>query len=441
MKKSERKATGKSHRSIVSSTKPVMTQDPSNPTAPDEPTPHAAGSCSPSARSLLALTMVPGLGPVRIANLIREIGSIEGVINASAAQFSRVRGIGSQTATSISEHLHSSVAKVDAELERAADAGAYVVSILDPHYPSMLAQIPGAPPILTIRGHFDHTTLNRYTVSIVGSRSCSVYGSEQATRFAMAFANAGLTVISGGARGIDTAAHRGAIRANGKTAVVLGCGIGQVYPPENAQLFDEIVDCGGAIISELPTNTKPDAKNFPARNRIISGLSLGVVVIEAGLKSGALITAKHAIEDHGREVMAVPGRIDSSSSVGSNALLKSGAHLITDPSDVISILEHDAFHLYVGTHAAKTANPSADPDHQPMLIDHSKPARTPSIPEPIGDVDDETRQILEALADPRTGDELAELMKTDPGAIRAKLTMLEIQGRVKRTGSTFQRVR
>lgn len=381
--------------------------------------------------------MVPGLGPVRISNLIRAIGSATGVLNATASQFARVKGIGSTTATNIAEHLHVAVGRVDEELEKIAKVGAHVMSIGDPHYPPMLAMIPSAPPILMIRGRFDHITHNKYTVSIVGSRSCSVYGSEQASRFAGAFANAGLTVVSGGARGIDTAAHRGALGAGGTTVVVLGCGIGQVYPPENAALFDEIVQSGGAIMSELPVDTIPDAKNFPSRNRIISGLSLGVVVIEAGLKSGSLITARQAIEDHGREVMGVPGRVDSPASAGTHQLLKSGAHLVTAPSDVISILERDAFHLYTGSHAAKTADPTRATSDEPLFESRPKP----QAPDPIGDVDDDTRAILVALAEPRTGDELAEIMATDTGAIRAKLTMLEIQGRVRRVGNRFERVR
>ncbi len=396
------------------------------------------GACSADARSILALTLVPGLGPARIAKLIDAIGSPQAVLGASASRIARIHGIGSSTATNIAQHLHCSIERIDQELECVADAGAYVVSIADPHYPPMLAQTPGAPPILMIRGRFDHQTDDKYTVSIVGSRSCSVYGAEQASKFASAFASAGLSVISGGARGIDTAAHRGALDAGGRTAVVLGCGIGKVYPPENAALFDEIVERGGAIISELPVNASPDAKNFPARNRIISGLSLGVVVIEAGLKSGALITARHAIEDHGREVMGVPGRVDSAASAGTHALLKSGAHLVTEPGDVISILEGDAYHLFAGSHRAKTA----DPTQNPGFFAKQPPEPTPTpISMPIGDVDEETGRLLEALDTPQTGDELAELVGVDPGQIRAKLTMLEIQGRVCRAGSRFERVR
>lgn len=417
------------------------------------------GACSPQGRSLLALTMVPGLGPIRIASLIEAMGSPQQVVHASAARLGQIRGIGSRTATSIAEHLHVAHKRVNEELEKIANAGAHVVSIADPHYPPMLAGIPSAPPILMIRGQFDHAKTNRYTVAIVGSRACSVYGSEQARRFGGGLASAGLTVISGGARGIDTAAHRGVLEAQGKTAVVLGCGIGKVYPPENAELFDDIVAQGGAIISELPVGAAPDAKNFPARNRIISGLSLGVVVMEAGLKSGALITARHAIEDHGREVMGVPGRVDSQASRGTHELLRDGAHLVIEPNDVLSILERDAFHLHGGTHRAKTGGLTPQPMNQnriqtrnpvPSLTDAQPPTPTSSgdranekrgLLDDWTDLDAESRAIMGALETPRTGDELADALGTAPGSLRAKLTMLEIQGRVRRAGSRFERVR
>ncbi|MEX0876921.1 MAG: DNA-processing protein DprA [Phycisphaerales bacterium] len=409
--------------------------DTAQPGPPPEPAPgRNPGDCSAKGRTLLALTMVPGLGPVRIAHLVDSLGSPEAVLSASAARIAAIRGIGPTTAASIARHLHESIERVDRELERIADAGAHVVAAGDPHYPPMLAAVPSAPPVLMIRGVFDHQKHNRYPCAIVGSRSCSIYGSEQASRFAGALAGAGITIVSGGARGIDTAAHRGTLNAGGRTAVVLGCGISQTYPPENTDLFNEIVARGGAVISELPVDAKPDSKNFPARNRIISGLSLGVLVIEAGRKSGALITARHATEDHGREVMGLPGRVDSPASAGTLELLKSGAHLVTEPGDVISILEGDAFHLYSGTHAAKTADPARS-GTQPSS-DQPGPALGP-----IGDLDGPDREVLTALSQPRTGDELAEILGEDPGQLRSRLTMLEIQGRVKRSGSRFTRVR
>lgn len=388
------------------------------------------GACSAQGRSLLALTLVPGLGPVRIAALIESLGSIDDVLNATSSRLAQVQGIGSKTAASIATHLHDRVGKVDEELERIADQGAHVLAIGDDHYPPLLASIPGAPPILTVRGHLDTQKAHKYPCAIVGSRDCSIYGVEQAGIFAGAMGTAGVCVVSGGARGIDTAAHRGALNAGGQSIAVLGCGIAHDYPPENATLFDEIVERGGAIVSELPVDTKPDAKNFPARNRIISGLSLGVLVIEAGRKSGALITARHANEDHGREVMALPGRVDSPSSAGSLDLLRDGAHLVVEPGDVLDILRQDARHFFHGTHAAKTA----DPRRERPNAEQSRP--TP-IPEPEG----ELGEILRAVSEPMSVDSIADRTGIDPGTLRSQLTMLEIQGLIRRTGSRFDRVR
>lgn len=395
----------------------MSTGDPSSLTQP--------GACTAHGRSLLALTLVPGLGPVRIARLIESLGSIEAVLGSSAARIASVPGIGSKTASSIAGSLHRSIERVDEQLERIARCGAHVVALGDPHYPAMLAATPAAPPILCVRGVLDVQGKHKYTCAMVGSRDCSIYGVEQAGRFAGALGSAGVAVVSGGARGIDTAAHRGALNANGSTIVVLGCGIAHDYPPENATLFSEIVDRGGAVISELPPDTKPDAKNFPARNRIISGLSLGVLVIEAGQRSGALITARHAIEDHGREVMGLPGRVDSPSSAGTLDLLKQGAHLVVEPGDVLSILRQDARHLHQGTHAARTTNPQREPEPASLL------------PEPEG----EQGAILRSLNEARTGDELADQLNIDPGTLRSQLTMLEIQGLVRREGARFVRVR
>lgn len=384
------------------------------------------GSCSAQGRSLLALTLVPGLGPVRIATLVESLGSIDAVLGATSARLARVPGIGEKTAASIAEHLHKSLQRVDQEIERIAEHDAHVVAIGDPGYPPLLASIPGAPPVLTVRGHIDTAHAHKYPCAIVGSRDCSIYGVEQAGIFAGALGGAGVCVVSGGARGIDTAAHRGTLNAGGQSIVVLGCGIAHDYPPENATLFDEVVERGGAVVSELPVDTKPDAKNFPARNRIISGLSLGVLVIEAGRKSGALITARHANEDHGREVMALPGRVDSASSAGSLDLLRDGAHLVVEPGDVLAILRQDARHFFFGTHEAKTKDPT-----------RPQAAEAQPVPEPEG----EMGEILRAITEPMSADAISERVGMDPGALRSQLTMLEIQGLVRREGSRFTRVR
>ncbi|MBO6512654.1 MAG: DNA-protecting protein DprA [Phycisphaerales bacterium] len=388
---------------------------------------------NPESRDLLALTLIKGLGPVRIDRLIQAAGSPSAVMSMSQSQLTRVEGIGQRTASGIVTSRPDASARVDDELKVLEDAGCSIVTMMDEHYPPLLHAIPGAPPILQYRGSIDPET-HSPTLAMVGSRRCTIYGTEQASRFAGSLASAGFTIVSGGARGIDSAAHLGAINAGGQTLVVLGCGLGHVYPKENAELFDRIVEQGGAIISELPFHTPPSSENFPARNRIISGLSLGTLVIEAGRRSGALITARHAVEDHSREVFAIPGRIDSSASGGSNDLLKSGAHLVTEPGEIIEILERSAAgHLNHGVrhHPARSSAISTQQSSQPS---------PPHTQEPIGEVDPVGRSILESLSEPKTGDQIAEQLGLEPGQVRAAATMLEIQGRIKRAGSRFERI-
>lgn len=390
---------------------------------------------SERARGLLRLTLAPGLGPVRIARLLEAFGDADRVLRASPAELARVKGIGDTTARRAAEGLRAAGALVDDELARVEAAGAHLVAIGEDAYPPLLAEIPGAPPVLTVRGEIRAHAEDRYAVAIVGSRRCSAYGVEQAERFAGVLAGAGITVVSGGARGIDAAAHRGAMRAGGRTIAVLGCGLGQCYPPEHRDLYDEIAAWRGAVVSELPMATTPDAQNFPARNRIISGLALGVVVIEAGEGSGALITARHALEDHGREVMAVPGRVDSAASRGALKLIRDGeAALVVDPGDVIASIERAARHHFEGTHAAISADPTrpAPGEGDPDLFEVGSGGQTPGVNE-------RQRSLLRALDGPRTLDELVALTGLEASAVRAELTVLEIQRRVRRAGSRFER--
>ncbi|MCX5689538.1 MAG: DNA-processing protein DprA [Planctomycetota bacterium] len=372
------------------------------------------------AEAVLPLSLAPGLGPVLIARLLERVGGDhEKASQASEVLLRGIGGIGPAKAERIAAGLRDARKAAAAEVELAHRLGITILAKGDPEYPSLLASLPDAPWILYVRGRLDGQSLDRFPVGIVGSRQCSSYGLEQSRVFASSLARSGLTVVSGGARGIDSAAHRGALVAGGRTIAVLGCGLGHVYPPENADLFDAIAQ-SGAVVSELPIDTPPQASQFPARNRIISGLSLGVVVIEAGERSGALITARVAAEDHGREVMALPGRVDSAASAGTHALLKAGgALLVTEPSDVVQILEGAARHVHRGTHAS-------------LFV-----AKEAAVAEVVG-LTPEQEQICGSLAEgTRTFDELVEVTGLEAGRLRRELTMLELGRRVVREGLGF----
>lgn len=330
--------------------------------------------------------MTPGLGPVFIRRLLDAFESPADALAAAPAAIHQATRCGKDRAARFAAEIRATEALADAELALAASLNVAVVALGDSGYPPLLAQLPDAPPLLYVRGRLD-AQADRYAVAIVGSRHCSQYGLEQAARFGGVLASAGLTVVSGGARGIDAAAHQGALRGQGRTVAVLGCGLAECYPPENTGLFDAIA-AAGVVVSELPLRTAPKPENFPARNRIISGLSLGVLVIEAGQRSGALITARLAGEDHGREVMVLPGRVDSPACRGSLDLLKKGgAALVTDPGDVIHLLAAPGHHVHTGSHAHRY------PASEASLFagDETGPARN-----------DEHARILAALAEPKT---------------------------------------
>lgn len=391
---------------------------------------------TPETRDLLRLTLTPGLGPVLIARLLAAFGSPEAVLAASPRELERVRGIGGSKSATIARGLKESAGLVTPELDLAERLGVRLVTRASDEYPALLAQLPDAPPLLYVKGRLAPALADRYPVAIVGSRDCTAYGIEQAERFAGVLGGAGLTIVSGGARGIDTAAHRGALRAGGRTVAVLGCGLAECYPPENAPLFEQIAsDSRGAIISELPLRTPPHADNFPARNRLISGMSLGVIVIEAGRRSGSLITARMAAEDHGREVMALPGRVDSPASRGSLELIKEGgAALVTEPGDVLALLETPARHTFGGTHAIRYADPGRTPEA--LFEEPAAPSSQPASPlTPV------QQAILNALDEPLTWDELARATGFTPAELRAQVTVLEIQRRVERAGTRIGRRR
>ncbi len=375
---------------------------------------------SERARVRLRLALTPGLGPTLSARLIDLAGSPEAACMANTSTLQRVRGIASAKARTIAEGLRKAIELADEQIELAQSQDVRIIAQGEPAYPELLANIPDPPQVLFVRGELPLSTPNTFGVAMVGSRRCSAYGIEQAERFASVLAQAGLVIVSGGARGVDTAAHRGAARAGGQTVVVLGCGLSHCYPPENQDLFDRLVEQQrGTIISELPMQVAPTADNFPARNRIISGLSLGVLVVEAARRSGALITARQALEDHQREVMAIPGRVDNAACEGTNDLLKHGAAaMVTSPADVLELLETPARHQHAGTHADRYPG-----EPEPIATPPINPAHAP---------------LLDHLDSPRTVDELMALSGLAAHELRSALTMLEIQGRVVRRGPRFE---
>ncbi len=402
--------------------------------------PHAA------TRAALSLWLAPGLGPVRIAALLERFGSAEAVLAASPSALTSIPGIGPKVAESAVRAFKSVGARVDEELADLDRIGARALVRGTPGYPEMLAALADAPPVLLVRGNPDALTA-RPSVAMVGSRRASAYGIEQAEKFAGALARAGLTITSGGARGIDAAAHRGALRAGGTTVVVLGSGLLQPYPPEHAALYDDIAEAGGAIVSELPCRTAPAAEQFPRRNRIISGLSLGVLVVEAGRKSGALITARQAAEEHGREVMAIPGRVDSDTCRGSLELLRDGATMILEPGDVLRALEHPAWFAHHGKHAERYAEPADDEGIFTTTDDGSAQTKSraretrasapapPQAPVPTGNAG----TVLAALDGAMTLDDLSARSGLEPSVVRAQLTILELGGHVVRDGTRVRR--
>ncbi|MFH1563239.1 MAG: DNA-processing protein DprA [Nitrospirota bacterium] len=281
----------------------------------------------------IQLNMITGIGPMRFATLLKHFGSPQAILSANASNLSQVKGIGPQLAQRIIEEKDK--VKVDAELEKVEKEGVTVLTLDSEDYPMNLKSIYDPPPVLYLKGKLQPD--DRLSIAMVGSRAATTYGKTIAERLAAELVHAGFTIISGLARGIDVASHRSAIDSNGRTIAVLGCGIDIIYPPENKKLFYEIIE-HGAIITEFPIGTPPEKFNFPQRNRIISGLSLGTVIVEAPLKSGALITADCALEQN-REVFAVPGSVGSRLSQGTHQLIKQGAKLTESAEDIIEELE------------------------------------------------------------------------------------------------------
>jgi DNA processing protein len=276
--------------------------------------------------------MVSGVGPRHFRALVEHLGSPSAVLDAAIGRLQEVPGISAKLAARVAAARRE--CHVDHEVAECQRLGVRLLTCDAADFPAALRRIPSPPAILYLRGEL--LPRDALAVAIVGSRHCTHYGLRQAERLAAALARTGFTVVSGLARGIDAAAHRGALAAGGRTIAVLAGGVGNIYPPEHAELADQVIG-SGALVSEMPTSFEPIGGLFPQRNRIISGLSLGVIVVEAAQRSGALITTQHATEQN-REVFAVPGPIDSLASRGCHQLLRDGAKLVESVEDVLDAL-------------------------------------------------------------------------------------------------------
>ncbi len=372
--------------------------------------------------STMRLILAPGLGPVTLRRLRETFSSDDAIAGASISALMQVKGIARDSAESLRRAIDESSPQAERDLMGERDAS--LVLHGDEDYPPLLATIPDPPAALWIRGELADS--DRLAVAIVGSRRCTPYGREQAARFASLLAQSGLTIVSGGALGIDGEAHRGALRVNGRTIAVLGCGVSRAYPPEHAELFDRIADGGGCALSELPMDSPPVAGNFPRRNRIISGMSLGVLVIEAAKRSGALITARLAAEEHHREVMALPGRVDSPASAGCLGAVKDGwASLVLDHADVLRQLD-GCESLVRG--ALEAAGHTAATTAATLFDGSLSPAQ---------------KRILAALDDSQQTlslDQIVARTELPLSQVMGDLTLLEIQRRVKKDASGFHAV-
>lgn len=360
----------------------------------------------------LLLNNAQGIGPVTFGRLLKFFGSVDDILGASAASLEKVEGIGPKTAHSIAASREKF--NVAAELILAQALSVTLLTLQDPRYPPALAPIYDPPPVLYVKGEI--TRADSLAVAIVGSRRSSIYGQEQASRFAHLLASGGFTIVSGLARGVDSSAHRGAIAAKGRTIAVQGCGLNHVFPPENKELFTHITQ-NGAVISELPLATEPRAENFPARNRIIAALSLGTLVIEATANSGALITAKAALE-YDREVMAIPGKIDSPLNAGSHKLLKQGAKLVDSIEDILETLG--------------CVGKSIESHTLPLAKDALQKAQAPLFDRAMLNLNENEQKLFGALSkDPIHIDELIASTGFAAGPVQSSIISLQIKGLIK----------
>ena len=350
-----------------------------------------------------ALKGVSGIGNRLFKRLIDQFGSPQSVRQASPKQLMRVQGITARLADGIrTQPITESMKR---EVDRARKAGVRIVTLTDPVYPALLKQIPDPPPLLYLKGSLERQA---GCIAVVGSRNATAYGLQTARQLSGELARQGITVVSGMARGIDTAAHQGALAVKGRTIAVLGSGLARVYPASNRKLFERLA-CDGAVVSEFAMSTDPEPHNFPMRNRIISGVCLGTLVVEAGRKSGSLITARLAAEQN-REVFAVPGSIRSFKSSGAHALIKQGAKLVENTTDILEEVRHRLEYPATRMPASETQ------------------------PEAGNDLTPDERRLLAALSPyPLHIDDLTRSVGMESGKVASTLLQLELKGLVQQS--------
>lgn len=354
--------------------------------------------------------MVPGLGNVAFKNLVDEFGTPEAVFEANYSHLANVEGVRKATARKIAAREFV-IDPVD-ELRKVEKCNARILTYNDSLYPSLLKEIHDPPMVLYVKGK--DIPVNKTFVAVVGSRNATHYGLKTAENIGMGLARRGAGVVSGLARGIDAASHTGCLRGRGFTIAVMGTGIDRVYPAPNRKLLNQITE-SGAVVSEFPIGSPPEPRNFPIRNRIISGLAKGVVVVEATRKSGSLITASLALEQ-GREVFAVPGSVESFKSTGTHYLIKQGARLIENSDDILD-------ELGFIRPPVQTGAPSGEGSGTPP------------------EMDDSERKVYEIVSDyPMHIDEIVRLGDMDPGSALGTLMRMELKGIIRQLpGKMFVR--
>jgi DNA processing protein len=346
----------------------------------------------------IGFNLVSGIGPARFKRLLAYFGDPAAAWHASTAE---LQSAGLDSGSTGSLLAAREKLDLDEELERVRAEGAHAITWEDERYPPRLLQIHDAPPVLYVKGEIEPR--DEWAVAVVGTRSATRYGKQTVDEIAEDLARSGITVVSGLARGIDSLGHRAALRAGGRTIAVLGCGIDVVYPPEHRDLARSVVE-RGALVTEYPLGTKPEAGNFPARNRIISGLSLGTLVVEAGKRSGALITADYALEQ-GREVFAIPGDVHSRKSEGTNRLIQDGAaKLVISVQDILEELNL-------------------------TLVERHQEVRM-AVPE-----DEREASILKHIStEPVHVDEIGQRTNLPISEVTSTLAMMELKGMVRQVG-------